>query len=168
LPQPHFRNVVYLLRDGRDAMVSYRHHLEAINRRSIDFLAMVTTGRELYPCKWHEHVSAWMANPHLARLLVIKYEDLLEDTFEQMKLFCDFCGIQIETSFLRQVCEASSFKNLQKREKLKGWASPVWPREKLFVRRGAVGSYRDEMPPDVLKAFLADAGHVLRQQGYDV
>lgn len=30
LPDPQYRNVVYLLRDGRDAMVSYCHHMGAL------------------------------------------------------------------------------------------------------------------------------------------
>src|ERR1035441_1450445 len=41
LPAPEFRRVIYLLRDGRDAIVSYLHHLEAIERRNMDFLLLV-------------------------------------------------------------------------------------------------------------------------------
>ncbi|MDB6057814.1 MAG: Sulfotransferase, partial [Verrucomicrobiales bacterium] len=44
LPRPDYRRVVYLLRDGRDAMVSYFHYLEAIEKKQLDFLALVKTG----------------------------------------------------------------------------------------------------------------------------
>src|SRR5581483_9342872 len=35
-PQPQFQRVIYLVRDGRDAMVSFWHHLEAIGGHPID------------------------------------------------------------------------------------------------------------------------------------
>jgi hypothetical protein len=166
-PRPAYRNVVYLLRDGRDVMVSYWHYLQAVQHREVNFLAMTQTGRGLYPCKWHEHVTAWMENPHGARMMVIKYEDLLQDTVAQMMRFCDFAGIKIEPAFLEQVCEASSFENLKKQGTLKGSANGhAAPSRKLFPRRGCVGSYRDEMPPEVQEAFMADAAGVLAQQGY--
>ena len=37
---------------------------------------------------------------------------------------------------------------------------------KPFVRRGRRGSFRDEMPPEVLDAFMAEAGPTLRELGY--
>src|SRR5262245_51355827 len=54
LPHKNYRRVVYLLRDGRDAMVSYWHFLTAL-RGKVDFLRLVE-GDGLAPCHWHEHV----------------------------------------------------------------------------------------------------------------
>lgn len=41
LPRPDYRRVVYLLRDGRDAMVSYRHYREAVDKVKYDFQEFV-------------------------------------------------------------------------------------------------------------------------------
>jgi hypothetical protein len=54
---------------------------------------------------------------------------------------------------------------MQRREITQGWANP-WPRDKPFVRRGAVGSHRDEMPPEILAEFLTEAGTSLARTGY--
>ncbi len=44
LTRPEYRPVVYLVRDGRSVMVSYFHHLRALNERGVDFLRTVQTG----------------------------------------------------------------------------------------------------------------------------
>jgi hypothetical protein len=167
-PLPPYRNVVYLLRDGRDAMVSYWHHVNALRRQEVDFLEMVRTGNYMFPCKWHEHVEAWMANPHGARMMLIKYEDLLAEPVGQLERFCAFAGIKAETSHLAAVADRNSFKKLQQREQEKGVGNPDWPKEKLFRRRGIKGSFRDEMSEEVLQAFLVEAGETLDKQGYPV
>ena len=50
LPRPEYKRVVYLLRDGRDAMVSYFHHSSAVGRKPPSLLRMVQDGPELGPC----------------------------------------------------------------------------------------------------------------------
>ena len=75
LPQKQYRRVIYLLRDGRDVMVSYHHFLTAL-QGPLDFLKLVQ-GVGLSPCQWHEHVEQWLANPHGAEMIVVRYEDLL-------------------------------------------------------------------------------------------
>ena len=63
LPRPEYKRVVYLVRDGRDVMVSYYHYQAKMMNARIDFLEMVRDGGGLFPGKWHEHVQAWAANP---------------------------------------------------------------------------------------------------------
>ena len=56
LPRPEYRRVVYLLRDGRDVMVSYWHHLEAldngesftVNRNGVPVGELVPVRRRLF------------------------------------------------------------------------------------------------------------------------
>jgi hypothetical protein len=57
---------------------------------------------------------------------------------------------------------------MQTREQRFGWDNGRWPKDKPFIRRGAVGSYTDEMPAEVQRSFLAQAGSTLRQLGYEV
>jgi hypothetical protein len=164
LPQPGYRRVIYLLRDGRDAMVSYFHHYNALFP-GMDLATLVRTAPDL-PAHWHEHVEAWLANPHGAELLVVKYEELHRDPVAQLRRICTFAGIEADDDRLVRVSEAASFANMQQREKRLGWDHSTWPKDKAFVRRGAVGSYRDEMPPEVLALFQAEAGATLLKTGY--
>jgi hypothetical protein len=159
-PQPSYRNVVYLLRDGRDAMVSYWHFQHDVLGRPVEFIEMVRDGKELFPCKWHEHVDAWMENPHGARMITVRYEDLLANTIQEMEKVCAFCGIDVDRAYLEMIVEKASFAELKAMGRRFG---DVWSN---FFRKGVAGSWRTEMPPEVLKAFLDGAGPTLRRHGY--
>jgi Sulfotransferase domain len=164
LPRPEYRRVIYLVRDGRDAMVSYFHFLAAFGELQ-DPLRLVTTGEGLFPCRWHEHAEGWLANPHGAEMMTVRYEALKEDTVNQLQRICDFAGLQRERSLLDRVSQNSTFEAMREREQKLGWEGP-WPRDKAFVRRGIVGSFRDEMTENVLQAFMESSGPALKRLGY--
>ncbi len=168
LPRPDYRRVVYLLRDGRDALVSYYHYLEALQKQKVDFLELATVGSMLFPCSWHEHVEAWKHNPYSAQMIVIKYEDLLREPVEQLERFCRFSNLVREREYLAAVADAAQFKNLRVKESRLGRGRPddEMAAGKFFFRRGMAGSHKDEMPQDVLAAFLKSAGETLRRHGY--
>ena len=169
LPRPDYRRVVYLLRDGRDAMVSYLHFLESTQRRKLDFMELVTTGATHIPCKWHQHVDSWLRNLHAAEMIVIKYEDLVSKPVAQLERFCRFINLDRERSHLEAAAEAAQFRNLRAKEARLGLERPeIWPADKFFFRRGVVGSYKDEMPANVLQAFMSDAAETLQRNGYAV
>jgi hypothetical protein len=166
LPRPEYRRVVYLLRDGRDVMVSYYHHLAALNKAEPDFLGMARGDAQLWPCKWHEHVEAWLANPFDAQMLVLRYEHLQTAPVEALTRLCKFADLRCDEACMARVVKSTSFEKMRLKEASQGFANPVWPRDKFFIRRGQVGSYRDEMPADVLAAFLEDARPTLLKCGY--
>ena len=166
LPRADYRRVINLLRDGRDVMVSYYHHLRALSGDAVDFSEIVRTGRHLAPSKWHDHVNAWRSNPFGAEILTVRYEDLLENPVKELHRVCDFAGIERSTEVLETVSRKSSFSKMREKEEKTGWANSSWPRSRFFVRRGEVGSFKDEMPKNVLSAFLAQAGDTLRACNY--
>jgi hypothetical protein len=168
LPRPEYKRVVYLVRDGRDVMVSYYHYQMAIMNGNVDFMAMVRDGESLFPGKWHEHIRAWTENPYQAEKIVIKYEDLKRDPLTIVTQICEFAQIERDPNFLRNVIDQTQFAKLQAKER-EGrifFANRIWPSDKRFFRRGIVGSYKDEMPAEVLEAFLQQAAPVLKEMGY--
>jgi hypothetical protein len=140
----------------------------AVRNGEVDFMAMVCEGEGLFPGKWHEHVQAWVANPYDAEKIVIKYEHLKEDPLTELARLCDFAHIDRDQAFLQRVIDQTEFTKMQAKEKEGriSSANKTWPADKHFFRRGVVESYRDEMPSDVLAAFLRDAGTLLRELGY--
>jgi hypothetical protein len=166
LPRPDYRRVVYLVRDGRDAMVSYRHYREAIDGIGYDFTTFVDQKTPLYPSHWSHHVEAWAANPFNAEMMTIRYEDLLLEPVGQLKRFCEFMGIQRSEQLLERAVTNAGFDNLRSREKSEGFWDPAFKSEKQFFRRGQQGSYIDEMPSEALEKFLEHAEPTLRKHGY--
>ena len=166
LPRPNYKRVVYLLRDGRDVMVSYYHHNRALKGDDFDFYDMVRNGEELFPCKWHKHVEAWIANPYDTEMIIIRYEELKKDPVGVLRRFCEFIGEDRDEALLHTVALKSSFRKMHEKEDRYGWDNHSWPKDKHFVRRGEVGSYKDEMPEEVLEAFLQESRETLRNLGY--
>jgi hypothetical protein len=164
LPRKEYRRVVYLLRDGRDVMVSYWHFLKAL-RGDVDFL-MLVQGEGLTPCRWHEHVDQWLANPHGAEQLVVRYEDLQAQPLRELGRFCSFAKLERTPAQMEHVAEKAAFAKAKHKERTQGWDNAAWPKEHAFIRRGEVGSWRDEMPADVLAAFLSTSGGTLKRLGY--
>lgn len=167
LPQSDYKRVIYLLRDGRDAMVSYFHFLSAMRGEVPDFAEMVGTGEGLI-CKWHDHVEAWLDNPYGAEMLIIRYEDLKTDPVRELQRCCTFLDIDRSRPWLELVANNAAFDLMQQKEKSGKYYrdNTKWPESELFNRRGVVGSYKDEMPPEVLAIFLEDAEEALARCGY--
>ena len=164
LPRAGCRKVIYLLRDGRDAMVSYFHHYNALFG-PMDFVTLVRTAPGL-ATRWHEHVEAWLANPHGASVHIARYEELRRDPVASLRQIAVFAGVPVDEAVLASAVAAASFENQQRREQALGWKDPNWPKDRAFVRRGEVGGFRNEMPPEAMALFLAEAGPTLRKTGY--
>lgn len=165
-PRPDYRRVIYLIRDGRDVMVSYFHYIKAMRGQDVDFLNVVQGDKVLWPYKWHEHVEGWLANPYGADIVTIKYEDLKRDTVHELRRLCEFAGFKRDESFLKLIAEKASFNSMRQKEVLYGMGDPRWPKDTFFVRRGEIGSYKDEMPKAIEEVFMRDAENTLRKLGY--
>jgi hypothetical protein len=163
-PQPEYRRVVHLLRDGRDVLVSYRHFLQVSGQREVTWAELVGPGAPVWPCKWHEHTEAWLRNPYRAEILDLRYEDLMHDPVSCLRRLCDFAGLNRDDACLQHAAVGAGLAKLRVQETRSG-LGPFANGEKFF-RRGIIGSHQDEMPPDVLAAFLAEAGPTLRRCGY--
>jgi hypothetical protein len=165
-PRPEYRRVIHLVRDGRDAMVSYHHMNASLDGEAPDFVDMVSTGKGLFPCRWHEHVEAWMKNPHEAELITLRYEDLHRSPMTELRRLCEFAGLERDDASLARAVETCSFEVMRMKEKTLGWSDPKWPTDKPFVRRGKIGSYHDEMPEEALRIFMQQASPMLTKLGY--
>jgi hypothetical protein len=164
VPQRQYRRVVWLVRDGRDATVSYYHFLNARQKHAVSFQALVEGGKNAPRISWQEHSHQWLSNPFGAELITLKYEDLLENPLPALKRFCEFAGHERSDDDLRQIAERASFERLRQRERAVAGAAAK-PANSAFFRRGVKGSHRDEMPPEVLASFLERAGGTLQRLG---
>ena len=164
-PSPEYKKVVYLLRDGRDAVVSYYYHTCDLSGREIDFVEFVEQ-YNIFSLKWHEHVNLWLSNPYNAEMLVIKYEDLKQNGLRTLDQYCSFLNISRSKGHLQTVISETDFEKMRFREKKLGWDDPNWPKDKPFIRRGVVGSYKDEFPKVALDKFLAESQETLEKYGY--
>lgn len=165
LPLPHMKRVVHLVRDGRDAMASFGAMKRDLGS-GFTLEGMILRGDGLINEPWYEHCRQWIENPHGAEILLVRYEDLLEDTARELNRICDFAGLGRSQEEVQRVVDGSSFGAMKKKEQESGWDNPRWKNLKTFVRQGKTGSYRDEIPPDLLSHFEREAAPYLKHFGY--
>ncbi len=165
LPRPEYRRVVYLVRDGRDALVSFSHHQAAVTGAAPGWRDLIARGAGEFGT-WPQHVRAWRENPYRAEMMTIKYEDMKQDLPRELSRLCAFAGLEREDAAIRAAAEGASFAKMKRQDQRFGQSGAGWPSGVPFVRRGQVGSFRDELPPEALRAFLDDARPALREWGY--
>lgn len=168
LPQPGYRRVVYLVRDGRDAMISYWHMNKAKKYSSISLTDMIINGTGLFPCKWHEHVNQWLANPFNAQMIVIRYEDLHAQPLVEMRRFCDFAGIDRSDEVLETSISGNSLACMQQKEDSFGWDNPDWDANEKFIRKGIIGGFKQEMPGELIQHFENESRRELLRLHYQL
>ena len=75
--------VVYLVRDGRDAIMSFHSLQVKRNRVAAESDPRLLFFRaDAWPCPWHEHVAGWLdglAGREPGRHIVVRYEDVVSD-----------------------------------------------------------------------------------------
>lgn len=161
-PQKAYRKVVYLVRDGRDVLVSYYHYAKAKNE-PLSWQELLDNGVHYYG-KWQDHVAAWQDNPYGAEMITIRYEDLLNNMIPELQRFCNFVGIERDEDALRAVQETTSFKSMKSREDKFGFQQ--FQTGQNFMRKGKKGSFQDELPPEIIAAFQEQAGEWLERFNY--
>jgi len=144
---------VVLIRDGRDAVVSYTYFAlkteQGIERPGRDLfeatLKQIIIGDHFGG--WSRNVNAWINR--VGRGRAIRYEDLIEDPINIAIDALQRLGVKGGI----RVVAPPSFGELH--------ATVPW-----FFRKGKAGSWRQEMPPDLQKLFLERHGDTLLRHGY--
>lgn len=156
----HDRSVLFILRDPRDVLVSYHKDLTLRHKVfSGSLLEMAQTpgiGIEGI-CTFNR---LWIGQAdRFRRFHLVRYEDLRADTARELAAICRFFGaFWIGPARIRQVVGASTFEAMKKAESAgayqgqypKFWFEGASPDQHPKVRRGKIGGFQDEMPPEVL------------------
>ena len=134
---------IYVVRDGRSAVVSHTHYLREVLHRDVS-LADVITGK--HGQSWSQHVRAW-AMPLRANTLVVRYEDLAAARQDVLAQIATFIGRPLQRGF------DLSFDHLH----------ALHP---AFFRRGSDAANLAEMDSASSRLFEQHHGDMLRAIGY--
>ena len=144
-----------------------------IDRRSVDMWDFVRHSDIGLPFLI-EYQNTWARNvKDLERGLLVKYEELRSEPVPTLQKILDLMGENFTEEEVRAAVEWGSFDNLQKLE-TKGTFSQGGMKlvdandpSTFKVRRGKVGGYRDDFPPEQvaeLEALVRD--NILPELGY--
>lgn len=163
LPAKKFRKVIYLIRDGREAMLSY-HHMLRNTGNDISISALFK--EEVLPMgfTWRHHIETWERNEFNADVLWVKYEDLVSDKLNCLKKIAAFLNINKTEAEFKQVVELTSFKHMKSMEARTDWVAmkkESFLSNKSFVRSGKLSSFKKEVDPNLVDEFENKSKKVL-------
>ena len=134
---------IYVVRDGRAAIVSYYHFLRDIEKTEVPIEDVIKGKR--WPYSWSDHVAAWGKSRE--QTLLVRYEDMLSD----LPAVIDRVGTFLDLKPLRTA--DIDFAKLH----------ALHP---AFFRKGDNVSSIEEITPH-LALFDLHHGKTMRQLGYD-
>lgn len=152
---------VYLVRDGRDSLVSIAHHRKDIVEPGTDFynnlLEAILAQGGSYFGGWSENVRQW-AN---RAAVVIRFEDLIEDPIREVEKLRSVIDLPQP-----DINKLPTFKQLKFGRPQYGAGKKAKGNQDKHFRRGKAGGWKDELPADLEKLLLNIHGRELQRWGY--
>lgn len=175
--RPFGRQVVYLVRDGRDVAVSMLNSLQTFqaklnpqfqNASVSEFLAHFLEGAGHHYGRWHTHVELALDAQSLrpGEVLTVRYEDLLQEPVDQVARVLDFLLVTAERSQIERAVSANTLDRMRSKEAASNSMVSRGQAPGTFVRRGSAGAWSEHFTSDDRKLFAEVAGSALNRAGY--
>jgi hypothetical protein len=120
---------------------------------------------------WGDNVMSWVgARGHDREFLLVRYEDLLEDTRREMMRISEFLGLaHISAEQIDKAVELSSAENMRKLEAAQNdqWITTKESRKDIpFVRSAKSGQWQKSLPSGSVAEIESAWGPVMKLLGY--
>src|SRR5271165_2999994 len=162
-----YRKAVYLVRDVRDVVLSefaFEQNLGIGHESLDDYLKEFVSGRKRHG-SWKNHVQSWLDSPLAKRgdLLVIRYEDLRQDSVEIFMKIADFLGMSRDRNLVEKAVANNSVQRMREKEdrlytQENYSAVPSRPVKSVqpggrFIRSGKMGGWQQQLSQGQLQVI---------------
>lgn len=161
---------VYMVRDGRDSLISFFHCSTTRNGVDMSFEEWFDLYcRRWYRPRWHDHVESWLAKGREelgTSLMVPKLEDLKTDPVRHVGRVADFLGLNPNHSAIHHAVEMASLDQARKRE-AKVFGNLPNENQSSYPG-GRTGQYQDYLQGDMYDRFIQPYERALSLAGYEI
>lgn len=164
---------IYIIRNPIDIIPSLANHLGFSIEKAIHFFNncksslapeksnFVFNQNQQLLLNWSQHVKSWINQKDIP-VFIMRYEDLLVNTFETFKLACSFIKLKNTDQQIFNAIEASSFNNLKEQEKLKKFRES----SSEFFREGKSNQAKKQLNESQLLSLNYSHLHIMRMFNY--
>jgi hypothetical protein len=119
---------------------------------------------------WGENVTSWLgARGHDREFLLVRYEDLLENTQREMTRISEFLDLRVSAEQVSKAIELSSAENMRKLEVAQSdqWVTTKESRKDIpFVRAAKSGQWQQVLPSASVREIESAWGPVMQLLRY--
>jgi hypothetical protein len=166
--------LIYVVRNPLDVAISFAHHQNWELEKSVEFLnndeaVIGSTNRfnqRLSPellGNWSHHYNSWKET--VPQMLLIRYEDMLENAVETFTRVVDYLGIKATEEEIKVAISKSKIENIQQQEEGSRFkeGSLLNP---IFFRKGSSGEWKNALSAKQVDRIIAKHGKVMKDLGY--
>jgi hypothetical protein len=172
-PHQLSRGAIYLVRDPRDVAVSFADHLgepmdDVIEHMgNIKFALKNKDSLHHVLLTWSDHVKSWSIRNTNIQTLVVKYEELLEDSEKYFKQIIGFLTMPYKEHNFNFAINQTKFETLRKQEDENGFIE-VSENSKSgkFFRVGKAGQWKEVLTEAQIAKIEEDHGEMMEEYGY--
>jgi len=173
-----YRKVIYIVRDPRDVALSYydfqRKYMQIDDAYPLEqYVEDFVQGRliSIDWGTWAENVSSWIYTRGKSKnFLLLRYEDMMQDTTRELTRIAQFFGIEAAPTHLQEVIDRSSADRMRELEKLEAdrWIATKNRRKDIpFVRVAKAGGWRTSLPVKSVEQIENAWGDLMITLGYE-
>jgi hypothetical protein len=174
--QKEYRKAIYLVRDGRDVVLSEFAYQKALGWIPDDFdlfLQRFLRGEVNPFTPWHEHVPGFLDSPLAVspNFLLVKFEEMRRNTEQTVSQVLDFLGVMVDPQVVREAIANNTVQKMQEKEHRDPQLASTAPKpnagvESRFIRSGSVGGWRNRLTAEQVRLFEQHGATVLARMGY--
>jgi hypothetical protein len=167
--QSGIKKCVYIVRDGRDSIVSYYHYTTTRRRLKLSFqqwLDYYISG--YYGPRWDENVLSWFgqAKNHLKdNLEIVHFEDLKSQPEKTLTDIITFLEIPSYKSLIQNAVTLSALEKAREREE-RDAGGKLGNANAYFYRGGKSGNWKELMNMKLHEKFLSVSKRAMDVAGY--
>ncbi|XP_041860094.1 cytosolic sulfotransferase 3-like [Melanotaenia boesemani] len=154
--------IIYVARNAKDTAVSY-FHFDRMNMAQPEpgdwssYLQRFMEGKLVFG-SWYEHVRGWWEKKQTSsNILYLFYEDLIEDTEQELGRLCSFLGLSPTTALKKEVTKKVLFDNMKNNKMANGSTDEAFDfKISPFMRKGKVGDWKNHFTVQQDEQFNED------------
>ena len=163
-----YNKAIYLVRDGRDVMLSEYAYLKALGRfkgEMDEFVTDFLQGKANGFGPWQRHVASFLDSPiaSSSNMLLVRFEELRSKPEQEFRRIAEFLSVKLEPARLTTAISNNSLERMRAKEDRSPQRASVNGR---FVRSGSVDKWRTELSPKQLQLVDKLAGSTLQRLSY--
>ncbi len=182
--QPHYRHVIYIVRDPRDVAVSFYHHNVKTGNiyddyPMCDFIPrFINAEFDVKWGSWSDHVRSWLLLRYgKPGFLFLRYEDMKLQPLRELERIAallralSFSSVEISDGQLQRAIELSSPERMRALEKQQAsdWVLTRNTRsDKPFIRSATAGGWKQQLPEASVASLESAWGNLMRSLGYSL